>query len=181
MTPTIASSEDTIDRDEPGGRICQKCREPFEAEDHAYREVFGKIDRTTDRGIVFGATGGIVVRHYCEECYREHRSRAKAAHYDVTDGERLWDILEAADGDLVADMLPMLVGGRAWVRVVDGDVEARHTVRERTEDGFRFDTEPTEGFDVARFGEYFDDPGDRTRVLLKPADETPFAEVDDAE
>lgn len=172
--PTIAGSDEAMDSDEPGGATCAKCREEFEPDDHAYREVFGKVDHPVDHGIVFGTTGGVVVRHYCEECYREYRTREKAAHYDVTDGDRLWDILEASNGDLVADMLPMLVGGRGWIRVVDGEVDARHSVTRRTDQGVRFDTEPTEGFDVDDFGHYFDDPNERTRVLLKPVEETPF-------
>ena len=178
MTPTIAGADDTDTTPEPGGRMCFSCRETFEPEQYAYREVFGAVGRVTDHGITFETTGGVPVRHFCQDCWNRERGREKAAHYDVTDGDRLWAILEAANGDLVADLLPMLVGGRAWVRVVDGDVEARHTVHERTDDGtIRFDTEASDDFDVTEFGELFDEPGDRTRVLLKPADETPFAEV----
>lgn len=180
--PTIASADGTIDSDEPGGSTCRKCHDDIEPEDHVYREVFGEVDHTTDHGVVFGTTGGVVVHHYCDECYREHRTREKAAHYDVTDGDRLWAILEAADGELVADLIPMLIGGRGWVRVVDGEVEARHSTRERTEGGaIRFSTEPTPDFDVEDFGHYFDDPDDRTRVLLKPVEETPFAEGGDSD
>lgn len=180
--PTIAGPDNTDDADEPGGSTCQKCRTDLADEDYVYREVFGSVDRTTDHGVIFGTTGGVVVKHFCQSCYREYRLRRKAAHYDVTDGDRLWAILEAADGDLVADLIPMLVGGRAWIRVVDGDIEVRHTVRGRTEDGIRFDTEPTEDFDVDDFGQFFDDPNERTRVLLKPVDETPFREeVSDAD
>jgi len=179
MTPTIAGPDGTDDADEPGGRTCFGCHEGFESEQHAYREVFGKIGEVTDHGLVFGTTGGVVVRHWCRECWNNERGREKAAHYKVTDGDRLWDILDAAQGELVADLMPMLVGGRAWVRVVDDEIEARHSVHERTAEGIRFDTEPSEDFDVAEFGKFFDEPTDRTRVLLKPAEETPFAEVED--
>lgn len=175
MSPVIGGPDGTDETPEPGGSTCYQCWNDLEAGDHAYREVFGEIDHTTEHGVVFGTTGGVPTRHYCQDCYNEHRKRDKAAHYNVTDGDRLWDILAAADGELVADLLPMLVGGRGWIRVVDGAVEARHSVRERTDDGMRWTTEPTEGFDVDRFGRYFDDPGDRTRVLLKPVEETPFA------
>lgn len=182
MTPTIAGSEKAMDADEPGGRTCVKCHEEFSPGDHVYREVFGKVGRLTDHGVVYSTTGGVPVRHFCHGCWNEHRGRDKAAHYDVTDGDRLWNILEAADGDLVADMRPMLLGGRGWIRVVDGDVEARYTITKQTADGkIAFDTELDEDFDVDDFGRYFDDPGERTRVLLRPVDETPFAsEVDDA-
>ncbi|QIO25481.1 hypothetical protein [Haloarcula sp. JP-L23] len=179
MTPTIAGPDGTDDADEPGGRTCFGCRETFETEQHAYREVFGEVADVTDHGLVFGTTGGVPVRHWCRACWNRERGREKAAHYDVTDGDRLWAILDAADGALVADLMPILVGGRAWIRVVDGDVEARHTTRERTDEGgIRFGTEPSEDFDVTQFGEFFDEPTDMTCVLLKPADETPFAEVD---
>jgi len=181
MTPTIAGPDGTDDADEPGGSVCFGCRESFDAEQHAYREVFGEVAEVTEHGLVFGTTGGVVVRHWCRECWNERRGREKAAHYKVTDGDRLWDILEAAQGDLVADLLPMLPGGRAWVRVTEDGVEARHTTHERTDDGkIQTDTEPSEDFDVAKFGEFFDDPTDRTRVLLKPVEETPFAEADHA-
>lgn len=179
--PTLYSSPKAMGgRDtEPGGSTCAHCREPLEEGEHVYRELFGSVEEVKDHDIILGRTGGIVLRNYCQACYNEQKNRDKGAHYDVTDGDRLWTILEAADGELVADMRPMLVGGRAWVRVVDGDVEARHSVMEKTSQGFRFDTEPTEDFDVTRFGDYFDDPGDRTRVILKPAEETPFAKVAD--
>jgi hypothetical protein len=179
MSPTIAGADEADDADEPGGRLCYHCRTEIDAGDHVYREVFGKVARTTENGVVFETTGGVPVRHYCDQCFRSQRTRRKAAHYDVTDGDRLWDILEAADGELVADLLPMLVGGRGWIRVVDGDVEARHTVHESTSEGIRFSTEPTEEFGVAKFGEYFDDPGERTRVLLTPVEQTPFVDGDD--
>ncbi|WP_135306323.1 hypothetical protein [Haloarcula amylovorans] len=178
MTPTVAGPDGTDDTDEPGGSTCFGCREAFDAEQHAYREVFGKVARVTDHGLVYGTTGGVVVRHWCQDCWNEQRGREKAAHYDVTDGDRLWDILEAADGELVADLMPMLVGGRAWIRITDGEVEARHSTREMTDDGkLRFGTESSEDFDVTRFGEFFDEPTDMTRVLLKPLDETPFGEA----
>lgn len=177
MTPTIAGPDGTDETPEPGGSTCFGCHEELEPGEYAYRELFGEIDRTKDHDIVLETTGGIVLRNYCQQCWNQERGREKAAHYDVTDGDRLWSILEAADGKLVADMLPMLVGGRAWIRVVDGEVESRHSVHEKTGDGkIRFDTEPTEDFDVDDFGRYFDDPGDRTRVLLKPVEETPFAD-----
>lgn len=178
--PTIAGSDAADAADEPGGATCFKCCDAFEAGDYVYREVFGEVDHTTEHGVVYATTGGVPVRHFCQDCWTEHRGRDTAAHYDVTDGDRLWAILEVSDGDLVADLRPMLVGGRAWIRVVEGAVEARHSKRKLTEDGrIGFTTEPTEDFDVGDFARYFDDPTDRTRVLLKPVEETPFGEGGD--
>lgn len=179
----VCNSTVTVDGEQAIERfddvLCRGCSDQFGPEQYAYREVFGEVAHTVENGLIFGPTGDVVVRHWCQECWNKRRGREKAAHYDVEDGDRLWDILEAADGELVADLIPMLVGGRAWVRVVDGDVQARHTVRKRTDDGkMAFDTEPRRDFDVAAFGDFFDDPDYRARVLLKPAGETPFAEVE---
>jgi hypothetical protein len=176
MTPTLYSSLKTDEADEPGGSTCAGCAERFDEGEQAYRELYGSIDRLQDHSFVFSTSGGIVMRNWCQECWNERRGRAKAAHYDVTDGDRLWDILEAADGKIVADLIPMLVGGRGWIRVVGGDVKARHSTMTHTESGIRFGTEPTEEFDVDDFGKYFDDPGERTRVQLRPVEETPFAD-----
>ena len=178
MTPTIAGPDGTDESDEPGGRTCRKCREEFEPGDYVYREVFGEVARTTDHGVVYETTGGVPVRHFCQDCWHEHRGREKAARYDVTDGDRLWNILAAADGELVADTKAMTVGGRGWIRVIDNEVEARHSTHERTDDGkIRFTTEPSEDFDVDDFGHLFDEPTDRTMVYLRPVEESPFIGV----
>lgn len=174
MTPTIGGPDGTDESDEPGGSTCYKCREDLEAGDYAYREVFGEIDHTTDHGVVFGTTGGVPTRHYCQACYRKHRKRDKAAHYRARDGDRFWQILEAADGELVADLRPMMIGKRGWIRVVDGELEGRVTERYQTDDGrLGFRTKPWD-ITVLDFADRFDEPGDRARVMLKPAEETPF-------
>lgn len=85
MTPTIAGPDGTDDSDEPGGRMCFGCREDFDPDQHAYREVFGKVVEVTDHGLVFGVTGGVVVRHWCRECWNRKRGREKAAHYNLID------------------------------------------------------------------------------------------------
>jgi hypothetical protein len=173
--PTIGGPDDTDMTPEPGGEVCFNCKRELEAGDNAYREVFGEIDHTVEHGVVFGTTGGVPVRHFCQDCHND-RTREKAAHYRVTDGDRLWEMLDASDGELVADLKAMLVGGRVWIRVINGSAEAL-SLHRRIDDGqLRFETESLHDFDADDFGQYFDDPGDRTLVLLKPAEETPFVD-----
>ena len=120
--------------------------------------------------------------YYCRDCYREHYSREAAAHYEIDDHERLWDILEAADGELVADTYPLTIGGRGYVRVVDGEPQAmRIATRQKEDRVIAFEAEPIDDYDRAAFEGLFsvEDDGDEDPpriVFLKPADETPFAE-----
>jgi hypothetical protein len=119
--------------------------------------------------------------YWCRECYREHRKREAAAHYEIDDHERLWAILEAADGELVADTYPLTVGGRGYVRVVDGEPQAMRIATRRKEDRVvTFEAEPIADYDREAFEGLFSVDGDGDEdppriVYLKPADETPFA------
>jgi len=125
--------------------------------------------------------------HYCESCWREEFDRDAAAHYEVEDAQRLWDILEAADGNLVADLRPIFFGGQPWIRVVNGDLQAIRATKEmdRRADPpiLKFGSEPVD-VDREWFDETFDaerdlpDDSMPTIVLLKPADETPFADYE---
>jgi len=132
--------------------------------------------------------------HYCQPCWSEQFKRDAAAHYEVTDPERFWSVLEAADGQLVADLRPMFVGGRPWIRVADGTIQALHATKVMREQGdqrvLEFGVEQSDGVDREWFDETFDHVDDHEDdaipqlALLKPADETPFAEyehVDDAQ
>lgn len=176
--PTFPFNPDTVGGLKPGGSTCYRCHEPLEPGAYAYRESYSDIAEVTDHGIVYDSTGGIVVRHWCQDCWNDERGHEPATLYDVEDGDRLWEILAASEGRLVADTLPFTVGGRGWFRVVDGAVEARHAVREPLEDeaGFRHTTERTADFDAADFGRMFDDPGDIVRVYLRPLEDSPFAD-----
>lgn len=183
MIPTIAGPDGTDESDEPGGSTCQKCREDIEPGEHAYREVFGEVDHPTEHGVVFGTTGGVVVRHYCEDCYREHRQRDKAAHYEVVDPERLWAMLDASDGELVADCAPLFVGSRPYIRVVDGEAEGVKIVADADRENKILRFEP-ERFDVSKERVFAvlraeRNHPDGARVLLKPLEETPFMEFTD--
>lgn len=165
---------------------CRYCGTTLEGDDLTYRVLYGRFHH---------ANGGVVSekqvarpgeeldpgadeRYYCFDCYKEEHDRAKGAHYEYESAEELWSILEAADGRLVADAKPMTVGGRGWFRVVDGVVEARHSVMVRggeTDDwDVGFETEPTPNFDEEDFHEFFSGGKEIRLVYLKSVDETPF-------
>jgi len=162
---------------------CRHCGVTIEDDDPAYRVVYGRLsdvrsDNISDRQIAGPneeVDPGADERYWCFGCYKSERAREKGAHYHYDDADELWAILEAADGALVADGKPMTIGGRGWFRVVDGAVQARHLRRYRDNNGeIQVDTAPTEGFDTAEFGEFFDEASEIRLVYLKPVDETPF-------
>lgn len=166
---------------------CQGCGDALPDGDLAYAEVFGSWDRDSQT-----YERGVTRRHYCSSCWKEDFVREAAAYHDLDDPDRLWNILEASDGTLVADTLTFTVGGRGWVTVIDGDVVAMHTTTEaRMEDGQRiieFGSEETPDFDEDRFYDLFDvpdrDDGMPVKVLLRPRRETPLADyvhVEDAQ
>ena len=168
-------------------RECRHCGTAIEDDDLTFRVVYGYLSEVREDNISEKQVGhvgeeldpGADERYWCFSCFKREREADRAAHYHYEDAAELWDILEAADGSLVADARPLTVGGRGWFRVVDGSVQARHSVHvhggEDDDWDIGFDTEPTEGFDTADFGDFFESAEeDRRLVLLKPVDETPF-------
>lgn len=160
---------------------CDECGDALGGTDRLPRTVrWGFWDDETQ---TYGKNSNL--EHYCDSCWRREFKRDKAAHYEVTDAQQFWDILEAADGDLVADLRPIFVGGRPWIRVVDGDLQAMRATTERRQVGgeiiIEFGAEET---DVDR--EWFDEtfhadqelPDRPTIALLKPAGETPFGDFE---
>lgn len=73
---------------------------------------------------------------YCRSCWREDFSREKACYWDVssTSGARVFEVLSAADGELVADSYALTIGGRGFARVVGGEVESIAMGREARRD-----------------------------------------------
>lgn len=181
------TSESAIGRSacKPVNKIeCDECGEVIESEMDNKRTVrWGFWD--TERQSFKRRTHE---EHYCPSCWREEFEREAAAHYEVESAQRLWDILEAADGRLVADLRPVFVGGRPWIRVRNGELEAmkstRRTVEKDDKQILQFGVERTD-VDREWFNETFrgeeDLPDDEypTVVLLKPVDETPFTEYRD--
>jgi len=146
----------------------------------------GASGTTTDRASTAPRTRSTTAT----PCWREQFQRDAAAHYEVTDPERFWDVLAAADGRLVANLAPMYMGATPWIRVVDGALQALKSTRSARTEGDRnvlkFGVEQAD-VDREWFDEAFARAGDAEpplRVLLKPAEETPFDEyeiVDDAQ
>lgn len=120
--------------------------------------------------------------HYCEDCWRDDYGRQNGAHFRPASAQHLYDVLDAADGDL-AGILTWW-SGRPAIRVVDGEVEAAVTKPRRggtTEDGtpiLKFECERIEGYDREQFDEDADPPEDMNLVLLRDPEETPFVGVD---
>lgn len=173
---------------EPGdGPECKRCETTLSGDDLTYRVLYGKYEHTAAGDIsdkLQAGPGeeiepGADERWYCFDCYKEHFAREKGAHFQYESAVELWAILEAADGRLVADAMPLTVGGRGWFRVVDGEVQVRHSVAVKggPDDDWDigFDTEPSPDWDKDETMEFFDRvQEDRRLVYLKPVDETPF-------
>jgi hypothetical protein len=122
--------------------------------------------------------------YWCKDCYHQHRQRESAARYEITDHDQLWDILNAANGDLVADTYPLTVGSRGFVRIVDGELQAlKVKLVPKEPEVIQSEIEVVDTFDQEAFESLFSVAGDRDDdppriVYLKPSDETPFADVE---
>ncbi|MFC6720938.1 hypothetical protein ACFQGT_00120 [Natrialbaceae archaeon GCM10025810] len=165
---------------------CRYCERTLSGDDLTYRVLYGRFEHAHD-GLVsdkhVAGPGeelepGADERYYCFDCYRERHDREPGAHFEYESAGELWAILEASNGRLVVDAKPLTVGGRLWVRVVDGEPEARHSVMvqggEDDEWDIGFETEPTPEFDEEEFYEFFDSAGKIRLVFLKSVGETPL-------
>ncbi|MFC6764564.1 hypothetical protein [Natrinema soli] len=118
---------------------CRHCETTLTGDDLTYRVLYGNIEHAHDDVVsekqVAGPgeeiEPGTDERYYCFDCYKAEYDREKGAHFEYESADELWAILEASNGRLVADSKPMTIGGRGWFRVVDGEVEARHSVMVR--------------------------------------------------
>lgn len=147
--------------------------------DHSYVVLYGDWDPDRD-----GFTRPPGVRPLCESCWRAHYDKVPGAHYqlrDISDAERVLDILAASDGRLAADCLGLFVGARPFVRVVDGEVRGIKPVITH-EDGDRVSTTSVERIDIDReqlldvFTAERGAPHDAV-VILRPVEDTPFGDV----
>lgn len=155
---------------------CSECGEVIESEQDNTRVVrWGFWDEEKQ-----WFQGSAHQEHYCPACWRYEFAREAAAHYEVTDVDRFWDILEAANGQLVADCKPMFISGRPWLRVVDGDLQVlgAHMYRGDQPDVVKSRVERHEDVDREWFNDTFADVVEGSNppavALLKPAEETPF-------
>lgn len=158
---------------------CYECGEPIEG--WMNTRTFGEWDADEQN---YRSPPGIR-NHYCEECWREDFGRANGAHLEPTSARQLYDVLDAANGDLAAVLTWW--SGRPAIRVVDGEIEAAVTKPRdggETEDGtpiVNFESELIEGFDREKFNEIADPPEEMNLVLLLKPERTPFHGVDGGE
>lgn len=172
--------------DPPEAAACERCDTTLSDDDLTYRVLYGRFHHAaagavSEKQVAHAGEDldpGADERWYCFDCYKEYYDRDKGAHFNYESAAQLFAILDASGGQLVADAKAMTVGGRGWFRVVDGTVQARHSVAvagDETDDyDVKFETEPTPDFDREDFDEFFADRGDRGLVILKPVSETPF-------
>lgn len=167
MTPPLQQTKNSIECHRCGDTITEWCE----------TRRFGFWDTEKQH---YESHGGIE-HHYCRACWQEREGRTNGAHYFPESSEELWDVLEAADGDLVAILCWW--SGRPAIRVVDGDVEAAVTKPNHggtTDDGtpiLNFESEYIDDFDEEQFHEDADPPDTEglNLVLLRNPEQTPFA------
>lgn len=159
---------------------CFRC--DAERSGHSYMLLFGKWNPDRE-----GFDRAPVVRPFCESCYREHMDRTVGAHWRVEDGETLWDVLEASQGELVADLKPCFVGGRPFVRVVDGELRGitmqHYPLPEDHEADIGFKPERLDDVDREWLTGIIDedaalpDSEFPTIAIIRPIEETPFGDI----
>lgn len=114
--------------------------------------------------------------HYCKSCSDKQFKREVGAYYEVTDGtgERLWNILKAADGQLVADCLHLFVGARTFFYVDEAGEVHGHIYKHKGDEPLDWSRED--------FDDVFEDAGKEGTfprlVILKPFSETPLSDED---
>ena len=124
-----------------------------------------------------------IERRYCQECWNDDEGRANGAHFHPESAQLLYDVLDAAGGELAATLCWW--SGRPSVRVVEGEVEAAVTKPHdggTTNDGtpiLKFESEMIDDFDRDEFDDIADPPenDDFNTVLLEDAERTSFGAV----
>jgi hypothetical protein len=183
----MTKTDTTNEQEEPTDSAeCRTCGDTLSGDDTTYRVLYGSFEdvqtENVSEKLIAGPNEeldpGCDERHYCFDCYKKEFDREKAAHFEYETPDQLWDILDGSNGELVADAKPMTVGGRGWFRVVDGEVQARHSVMveggENDDYDVGFDTEPTPDVDREEFENFFSPDRKIRLVLLKPLEETPL-------
>lgn len=159
---------------------CARCGS--ERDGHSYLVLYG--DWVPDRDAFARAPEQ---RPLCRRCWSDYYQSVPGAYYELTDRadtQRVWDMLAASDGRLVADCYALFVGARPFVRVVDDEVRAvKPTLRpdpDAADDAYTTTTERLD-IDRDRFFEVLD--AERTSrpkpavVILRPVEDTPFGDV----
>jgi len=125
------------------------------------------------------------MRPLCRDCWTDEYARTTGAHWSIDDPQRVWDVLRASDGELVADLSPLFMGGRPFVRV-DGDANMTAVGPTLIDGGENDAGTPVieekivrlESFDRDALFEAIetgrDLPDDTGSVIIRPIEETPF-------
>jgi len=179
----VARSDTTVERDPsvpdiPDLNKCKRCGD--ERDGHLYLLVFG--DWNPDRSGFERPPG---MRPLCRDCWTDEYARTSGAHWSIDDPQRVWDVLRASDGELVADLSPLFMGGRPFVRV-DGDANMTAVGPTLIDGGENDAGTPVieekivrlESFDRDALFEAIetgrDLPNDTGSVIIRPIEETPF-------
>jgi hypothetical protein len=157
---------------------CQNCGD--ERDGHAYLLVFG--DWNPDQS---GFERPPAMRPLCSDCWTEEYGRTTGAHWSIDDPQRVWDVLRASDGELVADLAPLFMGGRPFVRV-ESDGELTAVGPTMIDGGENDEGTPVIEEKIVRLEEFDRDalfeavesardlPDDTGSVIIRPIEETPF-------
>lgn len=121
---------------------------------------------------------------YCEECWDDIRPSNKGTQFEVDTVDELWNILSASNGKLVVDCKSHFVGGRPYLRVLNGDVQEAVINRRQVGDGTLGLSTEFEQRDRQDFEELIESiiNGDLPPIVrLRNSENTPFADLKDTD
>lgn len=124
-----------------------------------------------------------IKKYWCQDCHQDQNNREAAAHHTLKDSDRLFNILSASEGSLVADTASVSFAGRGFVRVVDGDPQAINITQVKKEPKvIEHNAVAVQPFEESDFHNMFTpdtDIEDPVTIYLRPVDETPFINWND--
>lgn len=157
---------------------CRRCQEYLNDGDMVYKESFGFWDAEDDEFEKEEPEN----REYCQDCWNRIGPKRQGTKFSINSGEDLYELLRSSEGQIVADFVPVVLGARPFVRVVEETVEiVTSTLREQGDvitTQFKFTTE-----DKSFFPEFFEPESSRGArfVYLRNVENTPFGEFRDAD
>lgn len=155
---------------------CRECGDPVEGLGTVF-VVYG--DWNADRQ---GFERGDHHWHVCESCWRQEYQSQKATTYQTNDPDELWAILEASNGQLVADLSAFFIPGPCYARVVDDELETitvNNNPHQNADGKIAFDPEVVEVDEHDLFLDELleNNEGPCSPIYLKTADDTPFRKI----
>lgn len=148
IKPTTTTSRNEIE--------CHRCGDPIEDWCETRRYGFWDADAQNYEN------PPPIEQRFCRECWSDDFGRANGAHFAPESAQHLFDVLDAADGDLAATLTWWT--GKPSIRVVDGEPEAAVT---KPRDGgtqpdgtpiLKFEPERIDDFDREEFFEVAEPP-----------------------